>query len=380
MTQKKKKNSASVGTPAGGSSPAEATHEVRIADGFVPKHRMTDQVAELHDLAKALTTSLEVEVVLQTIMERVEKLMSPDTWTLLLADEEASELSFQIEKGKPPEQLKDMKLQMNQGIAGWVAMHGEGMVVPDVSADPRFEEDSEAGGAEQKMHSLVCVPVLLKDRVLGVIELLNYHGHRDFDEQDMQLLSALAEYVAIALQNAFHVKKIHELTITDDLTGLYNSRQFHESVERELNRAKRYAFQFSVLFLDLDYFKTVNDTHGHLVGSRLLTDVGKILRESLRDSDSGFRYGGDEFVLLLPHTDTVGAVQISRRILAKLAATEFLEDLGLSLKISASVGVASYPADADTKDDLIRLADEAMYHVKKTSRGDVAAASKIRRG
>jgi diguanylate cyclase (GGDEF)-like protein len=343
------------------------------ATAFVQKRILSQQVVLLHELAMALTSSLDVEEVLQTIMSKVEQLLSPDTWSLLLVDEDASELSFQIVKGEGSERLKGVRFQMNQGIAGWVAMHGEAVVVPDVTADPRFWGEADEI-TQQKTHSLVCVPVVLQERTLGVIEILNFHGHRDFDEYDMELLQALADYVAIALQNAFHMKKIHELTITDDLTGLFNSRQYHNILERELNRAKRYAFQFSLLFIDLDHFKQVNDTHGHLVGSGVLQEVGEVVKESLRDSDFGFRYGGDEFVLLLPHTDNAGAVLIGKRIQEKMAQKVFATGHGLELKVAASMGVASYPADAETKEDLVRLADEAMYHVKNTTRDGVAVA------
>ena len=371
--KKKEKRRSKPGGKKGKSSPKPRAGEVESAAGFVQQRHITPEFAILHEMAKSLTSSLEVDAVLQTIMDKVEELLSPDTWSLLLADEDTSELSFQIVKGKGSEKLKGLRLQMNQGIAGWVAMNGQAVVVPDVSADPRFWEDADKI-TQQKTHSIVCVPVLLQERTLGVIEILNYHGHRDFDQFDVELLAAMADYVAIALQNAFHMKKIHELTITDDLTGLYNSRQFHNILERELKRAKRYAFQFALLFIDLDHFKEVNDTHGHLVGSRLLTDVGDVVKRCLRDSDFGFRYGGDEFVLLLPHTDSAGALKMGRRIQADLAAAKFMKEEGLNLKVSASMGVACYPADADTKDELIHLADEAMYHVKNTTRDNVAAA------
>ena len=175
------------------------------------------------------------------------------------------------------------------------------------------------------------------------------------------------------MQNAFYVEKIHELTITDDLTGLRNSRYFYEVLSLELHRSKRYGFHFSLLFIDLDHFKKVNDTHGHLVGSRLLHDVAQVMIEGLRETDLAFRYGGDEFVFLLPHTDREGALRLGRRLLDKLSATEFMKDADLNLRISASMGVATYPTDATTKEELIRLADEAMYEIKNTTRGGIAA-------
>ena len=354
--------------------PRPATRLPEHTSGFVRKRKVSEEFAVLHDMAKALTSALDVEELLLTIMQKVEMLLSPDTWSLLLVEEETSELSFQIVKGKSSEKIRGSKLQLNQGIAGWVSMNGEAVIVPDVHSDPRFSDEVDKV-TQEKTHSIVCVPVKYGQRVLGVLEIINYTGHRDFDELDLELLEAMGDYAAIALQNAVHVKKIHELTITDDLTGLFNTRQFHDVLARELSRAKRYAFQFSLLFIDMDRFKRINDAHGHLVGSRMIHEVGQIIKLVLRDSDYGFRYGGDEFVLLLPHTDSRGAIRIGRRFQEELAKQTFMVEEGLNLKVSASMGVASYPVDAETKDDLVRLADEAMYHVKATARGEVAAAA-----
>ena len=365
-----KKTEPAVAGPAGGKAPPSA----EMTAGFVRKRKVSEEFAVLHDMAQALTSALDVEELLLTIMQKVEMLLSPDTWSLLLVEEETSELSFQIVKGKSSEKLRGARLNINKGIAGWVAMNGESLIVPDVQSDPRFYPDIDQI-TDQKTHSIVCVPVKYRDKALGVLEIVNYAGHRDFDDLDLELLEAMADYTAIALQNAIFVKKIHELTITDDLTGLYNTRQFHDVLARELSRAKRYAFQFSLLFIDMDHFKQVNDKHGHLIGSRMIHDVGQVIKEILRDSDYGFRYGGDEFVLLLPHTDTRGAITIGRRFQERLGEETFMVEEGLNLKIGASIGVASYPVDADTKEDLVRLADEAMYRVKATSRGEVATAS-----
>ena len=147
---------------------------------------------------------------------------------------------------------------------------------------------------------MVCVPVRTGGKVLGVIQLVNI-DMQVYARSEM-LLQTLADYAAIAIENARAVRRIQELSITDDCTGLYNARHLFTVLADEVNRSARFGYEFTLLFLDLDHFKRVNDEHGHLVGSKLLAEVGECLRENLRLVDAAFRYGGDEFAILLPQT------------------------------------------------------------------------------
>ena len=328
----------------------------------------------VHDIAKALTSTLQIDQVLKTIMEKVNDLMSPDTWSLLLVDSNTRELYFQVATGAGADKLKDVRLKMGEGIAGWVAQTGEAAIVPDVRKDPRF-----AGHVDELTNmltnSIICVPIRTKERVLGVIEIVNYVGKRDFETEDVALLQAMADYAAIALENAMHVQRIHELTITDDVTSLYNARHLNFVLETEIYRSNRYHYEFSLIFIDLDHFKEVNDTYGHLAGSKLLRELADVIRGGLRMIDHAFRYGGDEFVVLLPQTSKEAATVVARRLRARVNETTFLQEEDLNLKITASLGMATFPADATTKAEMIRLADEAMYLVKNTSRNNIAVAN-----
>ena len=330
--------------------------------------------AIVHDIAKALTSTLQIDQVLKTIMEKVQELLSPDTWSLLLVDEATNELFFQIATGKAADKLKDVRIPMGEGIAGWVAKSGKATIVPEVSKDPRFMNQIDQV-TKMRTRSIICVPISGKERVLGVIEIINYMGHREFDENDLNLLQAMADYAAIAMENAMHVQRIHELTITDDCTTLYNVRHLNFVLDTEIYRSNRYDYEFSLIFMDLDHFKQVNDTYGHLRGSKLLREIAEPLRANLRLVDFAFRYGGDEFVVLLPQTGREGASIVARRIYQRLNEARFLTDEGLSLQVTSSIGLASYPSDAKTKAELIRLSDEAMYLVKNTCRNNVAVAN-----
>ena len=274
----------------------------RRRNAAVPyEQREAGEVAVFQELGKALTSSLQLDQVLRTIMEKIDEFLRPDNWSLLLLDEAKQELYFELAVGKASPALKDVRIKIGQGIAGWVAQNGETVVVPDTAKDTRFfgQVDEKT---KTETQSIVAVPVKFRDTCLGVIELINCVGPEGFDPRDLKLLEALSDFAAIALENARHVKRIHELTITDDCTTLYNARHMGFILDTEIYRSQRYNYEFSLVFIDLDYFKQVNDTHGHLVGSRLLAEIGNSLKNKCRLIDFAFRYGGDEFVLLLPQT------------------------------------------------------------------------------
>jgi len=328
------------------------------------------ELAILHDVAKALTSSLNLDSILQTIMEKVAAYFRPDTWSLLMTDDEHKELYFAIAVGDASESLKSIRLRIGEGIAGWVAKYGEPLLVPDVTKDQRFSSRIDEM-TKWKTKSILCVPLASKNRILGVIQLINV-DMTSFGDDQVMLLQSLADYAAIAIDNAHSVEKIQELTITDDCTGLYNARHLYNTIESEVYRSTRFGYEFSVLFLDLDRFKLVNDSHGHLVGSRLLSEIGATIKSRLRLIDYAFRYGGDEFVVLLPQTSKHSALVVARRLIDILRNTRFHLGEGLDLNIRASMGVASFPDDAKNAHDLIRQADEMMYTIKNTSRDAIA--------
>ena len=335
--------------------------------------KQIERLALFHEVGKTLASTLDLQKILQTIMEKISDFLQPDTWSLLMLDEKTQELYFEIAIGAGANKLKDVRLKFGEGIAGWVAEHGVPVLVPDVRKDPRFTPrvDEVTQGETQ---SVVCVPIKGRERVLGVIELVNCMGKDVFREEDIPILKNLADYAAIALENARYVQRIHELTITDDCTALYNARHLNFVLDAEIYRSTRYSYEFSVIFIDLDHFKQVNDTYGHLVGSKLLWLIGDIIKNHLRLIDYAFRYGGDEFVVLLPQTSKENALLVVRRIKDLLNAQSFFVQEGLNIQVTASFGVASFPADARTRKELLRLADEAMYVVKNTTRNNIALA------
>ena len=336
--------------------------------------RKGQELTIFHDVAKALTSSLDLDSILQTIMEKMAEFFRPDTWSLLMVDEQRNELYFAIAVGDAADSLRNVRLKVGEGIAGWVAQHGERLIVPDVNRDPRFSKKVDDVTA-WKTQSIICVPLRSKHRVLGVIQLVNVELEV-FTQDELFFLQTLCDYAAIAIENARAVEKIQELTITDDVTGLYNARHLYKTLETEVYRSARFGYEFTVLFIDLDHFKQVNDTFGHLVGSKLLSELGYLIKAQLRLIDYAFRYGGDEFVILLPQTSKDAALNVAKRLRDNLRTTPFCSEEGLNLIVKASIGLATYPHDAKTPHDIIRQADEMMYLVKNTTRDNIGVAQR----
>jgi diguanylate cyclase (GGDEF)-like protein len=336
--------------------------------------RHSQELGIFHDVAKALTSSLDLDSILQTIMEKMAEYFRPDTWSLLMVDEERNELYFAIAVGDKAEALKDVRMKVGEGIAGWVAEHGEKVIVPDAMSDPRFAKRVD-DVTTWETRSIICVPLRSRLRVLGVIQLVNV-DLTQFSEQEVFFLQALCDYAAIAIENARWVERMQELTITDDCTGLYNARHLYKTLETEIYRSSRFGYEFSVLFIDLDHFKAVNDTYGHLVGSKLLAETGYLIKAQLRLIDFAFRYGGDEFVVLLPQTGKDSALVVAKRLRDGLRSGTFCKEEGLNLEVRASIGLATYPHDAHDARAIISQADKMMYVVKESTRDNIGVAQR----
>ena len=326
------------------------------------------------EVSKTLTSTLNLNNILSTIMNNAKKLIKAEAWSFLLVDQETGDLVFEKTSGKKDDKkkLKKIRMKIGEGIAGWVARELIPVVVPDVSTDPRFSSRVDKQ-ITLKTKTIMCVPIKSKGNILGVLEIVNKTTNEPFTKDDLNLILRIVDHAAIAIERASLYQKMEELSITDDLTKLFNTRYLDRTLEIEINRSNRHRSSLSLIFMDVDHFKTINDNYGHLVGSKLLVEMGQLLIKCLRTIDIVARYGGDEFVIVLPQTPPGNARQIAERIRKSIEHNVFLKKDGYSLKMTASFGVASYPESAKSKDDLLRLADEAMYRVKYQTRNGVYA-------
>jgi diguanylate cyclase (GGDEF)-like protein len=258
-----------------------------------------------------------------------------------------------------------------QAVGGRV-MHGvEDFASRDLSHDSRVPGPTPAVAA---------VGFLLRGREAPVGALVGLD--RRTSAADPQLVagvheawSALLGPAALALENALMVERAEALSVTDDLTRLYNSRYLNLSLRRETKRAVRTNRALSMLFIDLDGFKAVNDTYGHMYGSRALVEAAAVIRSSARETDVVARFGGDEFAVILPETARDGAIMVAERIRDRIAAHSFLTADLLDVRLTASVGIATLPDVAASAEELMQAADKAMYKVKVSGKNGIHLAA-----
>jgi diguanylate cyclase (GGDEF)-like protein len=338
------------------------------------KRNPIDDLLVFHQLARSLTSSFDLDSILRTIIDHMERFIDAELWTLLMLDEEKQELYYAIAAGGEESALRELRVKVGEGVAGWVVEHGETLIVPETENDPRLTGPSAP--STLKLRSVIALPLRGRKGVHGAIEIFNPRADQ-LTDYTIAFLHILADHAAIAIENAHDVARIQQLTIRDDTTGLYNVRHLYEMLGWELERCSHLGQPVSLAFLDLDRFKLVNDAHGHLVGSELLARAGQRIQELSRKHDLCFRYGGDEFVVLMPSTNASQAHEQAVKLHRELMATNFRMKNGLVLNVSASVGLATAPVDGTTIHTVIGAADDRMYTVKTDGRGQVRGFSTV---
>ncbi len=253
-------------------------------------------------------------------------------------------------------------------VSRWVMSHGREFCTSDLRKDTRLQG---ACGA------VMAVPLRSRTRTVGALVVLDRAPatvEPRLGDAVGELLAEVLESAAVALDNALRLQRAEALSVTDDLTQLYNSRYLNQSLRREVKRASRNGRPLSLLFVDLDGFKGINDVHGHLVGSRALVEAASIIKGSARETDIVARFGGDEFSLVLPDTGSEGAAAVGDRVRERIAEHRFLASESLSIQLTVSVGVATLPDVAASAEELVKAADTAMYQVKGSGKDGVAVA------
>jgi diguanylate cyclase (GGDEF)-like protein len=307
------------------------------------------------------------------------------------ADRRLNLLTFIASFGDKSSCLVGETIPADRGIAGRSYLTGETYVTDHAPGDPFFY-----GGVDEhtryRTDSLIAIPIRIEHDVCGVLELINRDNAPGFSREDRNLLEIFAGYISISIQNVLDARQSQEIAKRDNLTGLYNDRYLHIALADAINRSREEDRDLSLLFLDLDYFKRVNDSHGHLAGSQVLREVGHILRRKVAAADGiPARYGGDEFVLLLPGCDFEQAIDIAEDIRSTLVETTFSSKPGeiqpepLHLKgVTCSIGIATLKKHLtedlglnESKSTLLRLADAAMYVAKETGRNRTAMAGQL---
>jgi diguanylate cyclase (GGDEF)-like protein len=252
-------------------------------------------------------------------------------------------------------EIKCRSFKPGEGIAGRVFLNSQPMIVNNIREDSLFIESEKSF-----VRSIACIPMVVYNDVIGVINVTNKKNGKEFTDQDIRMLKAVADQAAVAVNKA----QLWDMAVTDSLTGLYVRRYFMVKLQEEIHRAERYDKIISIIMADLDRFKNINDTYGHDAGDRALKAISHFLQKNIRDVDAIARYGGEEFVMLIPDADKDAAFNLAERLREELAKIK-LDNLPA---ISISFGIATFPTDGTEVEDLIRKADAAMYAAKRAGR------------
>ena len=322
------------------------------------------------ELGKALTSELQPERLFERILQTVSDLLPAENWSLLLIDESTGELYFELSVNLDLSVVRDLRLKPGQGIAGKAAVEQKSLVVKDArKCDFFFDGVDKRTGCMTK--SVACSPLIFGGKTLGVIEVVNPN---ESNGDPLPLLSIIADYAAIAVENMNRYKEIQNLAVHDDLTGLYNTRFLYRELSTLIRESDSSGRPFSLIFLDIDNFKQVVDTYGHLKGSQTLQEVASTLREALPEGAFGVAYGGDEFVVVLKGFGKEEATAKAEEIRTRLRETVYLSEYGHRVVLTASMGTATYPDDAQDVIRLLALADQAMFSVKAEGKNAVKTA------
>lgn len=309
-------------------------------------------------------------VALRGLLAEVSAAVPSQAASLLLIDPSGRGLAFSASRRLEAGSVDGLRMPADAGIAGWVARHRTPLLLDDASADPRWHRAIEAH-TTFRPRSMLCVPLVSKGVLLGVIQVMNRIDGRPFDQRQLRLAQILADHTAIAMENARLFRQVAEAAVTDDLTGLGNARRLNR-VLPQLVAGER---PLALLVLDFDHFKDVVDRYGHPIGSQVLAFLGRLMAAQLRPGDIATRFGGDEFAFVLPESDLETGVAIAERIRDTVAAARRLDDGDVDIScVTASIGVAVYPQHAGDAVSLLQAADQAMFAVKRATKNAIGVA------
>jgi diguanylate cyclase (GGDEF)-like protein len=340
--------------------------------------------------------SVDLGGVLSEIIAWAERFVPSESGSVLLDDpvlkrmnDKDDRLYFAACFGAKSEDLVGSSIATGEGIAGKTYLSGESYISEDVTADTLFQPEVDKRISYRSV-SIIASPILINGGVIGVIELVNRRDRSNYDMNDLQLLEVFAGYTANLIENALAARDFEELSKHDNLTGLFNDRYFYEILEGEVERVEEEGGDTALIFFDLDRFKEINDTYGHLAGSLVLREVADIVKEIFWDTNAVcVRYGGDEYAVVLPQTKVDVASDYAEKVRDKIENSVFLkksirpgdEPIRISGSITASVGVASQSVNVLPRGDsrvkaesLLRAADNAMYMAKDLGKNRVFTA------
>ncbi|MFO7996863.1 MAG: diguanylate cyclase [Dehalococcoidia bacterium] len=327
------------------------------------------EMAFINRLTTIVTSSVNIETIFEGFVKELKKMVDFDWITIALLDgDEVYFLALSTSIGSPWQ--RNERIPLEGTATEWVCRERKSLYEADLAQYQRFWTGEHH--LDKGIRSIVYLPLAIKDQSIGSLIVASRHPDA-FSAKQIKLLEQVALQIATPVENSQLYARAEQRSRIDELTGLFNRRHFEERLKEELARHARYGDVFSIFLLDLDNFKTYNDIYGHPSGDALLNQIGKIIRNSVRNADQAFRYGGDEFIVILPHTVTHDARVVAERVREGIAGE--MEKKGSA--VTCSIGLASYPSDGVIPGELVNVADTALYFAKRTGGNRVYLSSKI---
>jgi diguanylate cyclase (GGDEF)-like protein/putative nucleotidyltransferase with HDIG domain len=326
----------------------------------------------LYDIAQTMSTTLNVQETLSLIASKTKKVVNYSTCMVFLSDREQGVIRAEFAQGLREDELAGMTIPLGEGVSGKVAASGLPMRSDDPGTDLEWARPGPSGSA---LHSVLAVPLMREREVVGVMSIYHTDVHA-FTEDHQRLITIVARQASLAIENAREFERTKESAMTDNLTGLPNARCLYMLLEQEISRAQRHGQPVSLLALDLDDFKSINDTFGHQAGDQALCELGRIFQHAVREYDIVARHAGDEFFVVLPTTGRDQARVIADRIQVAVAAHRPQYRSNVMVKLRVSVGVATFPDDAQDFNSLVAAADAAMYADKRANQQKLVLLSR----
>ena len=323
----------------------------------------------LYNISQAVNFIDDLKRLIGVILDKAIETVNAEKGSLMLYDSSDNTLQVKVVYGLKDKKVEEdinngliecKKMSPDSGIAGKVFTEKKSIITNLGGQDPRFSQFQSDGSVS----SLICVPLIAKGECIGIINITNKKNGKLFNKKDLEFVEALANQAAIAVDNA----QLYELATKDGLTKLYIHRHFYALLESELKRVQRYRHVLSLLMMDIDNFKHVNDTYGHLIGDIVLKEIAATIQKTIRHVDIPARYGGEEFTVILPETSILNAAIIAERLRQKISEIEVKVDENTVVKPTVSIGLAEFPNAATEIKSLIDCADKALYVSKRNGK------------
>ncbi len=345
----------------------EASIAIQHARLYQRAVEIANRLSILHQASQQVSATLDPQKLYEAIHQAAAQVMPTESFVISVMDDYHNEIEvvYIVDRhGQAPSR----RIPPGEGLSGQVIRTGKSYFIRDTLQDLDFEVVRL--GDPEPIRSFLAVPMRRQDgEVFGMVSAQSYQVNA-YTREDMELLELLASHAAIALDNTRLFTELQRLAVIDDLTGLYNRRHFFELARLEFERARRYRRALSIIMIDIDHFKDVNDRWGHLVGDQVLRAVAQRCKQSIREMDVIGRYGGEEFALLMPETDVDGARQIAERLREAIGETP-IQARGETVSVTISIGLASLGQGYTDLDQLISVADESLYHAKVSGRNTI---------